>query len=102
MTTATDQAEDQMDEQEAEALSFLQPDETAAQLLSRCHVESLRTGLAFIDGRSPLRPGCFVEIGGLAGTGKTEILYSVSAWRMAFNMYECCNYSTCISSTYCR
>lgn len=67
-----------MDEQEAEALVFLQPDETAAQFFSRCHVEPLLTGLPLIDRHSPLRPSSFVEVAGLAGTGKTELLYCVS------------------------
>ena len=70
-----------MDEHEREALLFLQPDETCAQFLSRCHVEPLCTGLPLIDRRSPLRPATFLEIAGRAGTGKTELLYSVSGTR---------------------
>jgi hypothetical protein len=60
------------------ALAFLQPDETAAQFLARSFVEQIHTGVPLIDLRAPLRATHVVEISGLASTGKTEILYSVS------------------------
>ena len=59
------------------ALSLLQPDETAAQFLARTFAEQIFTGVPFIDHRSPLRGTHVLEVCGLAGTGKTELLYSV-------------------------
>lgn len=59
------------------ALSLLQPDETAAQFLARTFAEQIFTGVPLIDHRSPLRATHVLEISGLAGTGKTELLYSV-------------------------
>ena len=60
------------------ALSFLQPNETAAQFLVRSIMEQISTGVPFIDHRAPLRSSSVVEICGLASTGKSQILYSVS------------------------
>ena len=52
-------------------LAFLQPDETAAQLIARTHVEPVSTGLIFAN---VLRPGQVLEVCGPAGAGKTESL----------------------------
>jgi hypothetical protein len=60
------------------ALLFLQPDETVGDFLARVHVEPLFSGIPLIDNRFPLQGGMMLEIAGLAGTGKTEILYGVS------------------------
>lgn len=65
-----------MDNEDA-ALSFLQPDETFADFLSRVDIKSLPCGIPIIDHRFPLRNGTILEISGCAGTGKTEILYHV-------------------------
>lgn len=57
-------------------LSFLQPDESMRDFLSRTFVEPLRTSLPFIDSAA-IRPGNVVEICGASGSGKTEILTQV-------------------------
>ena len=57
-------------------LAFLKPDETAAQLIARTHVEPVDTGLFFARG---LRPGQVLEISGPSGSAKTEILQQVSS-----------------------
>lgn len=53
---------------------FVQPNESAAQLLLRCQSEKLHTGVFIIDDNVSLRPGQFLEIVGPSSTGKTEIL----------------------------
>ena len=59
------------------ALDFLKPDETAAQFLARNYADQVRTGVDFIDRQLTLRSNSVLEISGLAGSGKTELLYSV-------------------------
>lgn len=62
----------------AESLSeFLEPDETAAQLLQRVSVEPLLTKVHFIDRRIRLRPNHLALISGCSGSGKTELLVQV-------------------------
>ncbi|BDA43663.1 DNA repair protein XRCC2 [Coccomyxa sp. Obi] len=58
------------------ALSNVQPDETAAQLIARTHVEPVITGLFFAN---VLRPGQVLELCGPAGAGKSESLIQVAA-----------------------
>ena len=55
-------------------LAFLKPDETAAQLLARTHVEPISTSLPFA---STLRQGQILEVSGPSGTAKSEILQQV-------------------------
>ena len=55
-------------------LAFLKPDETAAQLLARTHVEPINTGLPFA---STLRQGQVLEVSGPSGAAKSEILQQV-------------------------
>jgi ABC-type phosphonate transport system ATPase subunit len=55
-------------------LAFLQPDETAAELIARTHVEPISTGLFFA---STLRPGQVLEICGSSGAAKSEVLTQV-------------------------
>ena len=57
-------------------LAFLKPDETAAELIARTHVEPIHTGLPFA---SILRPGEVLEVSGPSGAAKTEILTQVGA-----------------------
>ncbi len=67
-----------MEEHLRAALELLEPDETAQTLLSRTLAEKIATGVGVLDRASPLRPTSVLEISGLAGSGKTELLYSVS------------------------
>ena len=60
------------------ALELLEPNETAQTFLTRTLAEKISTGVGILDRRSPLRPTSVLEISGLAGSGKTELLYSVS------------------------
>lgn len=61
-----------------ELLSFLRPDETAAELLARTYTgEPLATGVALIDREAPLRPGQVLELAGPPGSGKTDVLVQV-------------------------
>jgi hypothetical protein len=62
---------------EAELLRFLKPDESAADLLRRIQLEQLRTGIAFIDDKTSLRPGVILEVSGPHGSAKTELLTQV-------------------------
>lgn len=64
---------------EAELLSFLRPDETAAEFLLRTYVEPFRSGCALLDRHVSLRPGHVLEVAGAAGSGKTELLVQVNA-----------------------
>lgn len=57
-------------------LAFLQPDETAAQLIARTNVDPVNTGLFFA---SVLRPGQVLEITGPSGAAKSEVLIQVQA-----------------------
>ena len=56
-------------------LAFLKPDETAAELIARTHVDPIHTGLHFA---STLRPGQVLEVSGPSGAAKTEILAQVN------------------------
>ena len=58
--------------------AFLEPQETAAQLLARTFVAPLRSGVPVIDQHTALRPGHIVEIAGGPGTAKSELLLQVS------------------------
>ncbi|EIE19399.1 Lipoxigenase, partial [Coccomyxa subellipsoidea C-169] len=60
-------------------LAFLQPDETAAQLIARTNVDPVNTGLFFA---SVLRPGQVLEITGPSGAAKSEVLIQVAAARI--------------------
>lgn len=65
-------------DREQEALAFLLPDETAGQFLARSHVQPFYTAVGFLDHRLSLRHNSVVEVAGLAGAGKTELLLNVS------------------------
>lgn len=70
----------------AESLcEFLEPDETAAQLLQRVVAEPLLTSVPFIDRRIRLRPNHLALISGCSASGKTELLLQVrsAAWTAA-------------------
>lgn len=56
---------------EDELHAFLQPDETAFELLSRTAIEPVQTGVFFLG---YLRVGQLLEITGQSGTAKSEIL----------------------------
>jgi ABC-type phosphonate transport system ATPase subunit len=72
----------QSDEQTHEALvSWLQPDETAADLLARTVTEAIASGVPAIDMHTQLRPGQVLEIVGPTGSGKSEILLQVKRQR---------------------
>jgi ABC-type transport system involved in cytochrome c biogenesis ATPase subunit len=64
---------------EEDVRRFLEPDESAAQLLARLQAEQLQTGLPFIDAHMTLRPGTLLEVVGPAGCGKTRLLLRVRA-----------------------
>ena len=59
--------------------AFLQPQETAASLLLRTFLEPLRTGVPVIDHHVLLRPGDILEISGVSGAAKSELLLQVSS-----------------------
>lgn len=63
---------------EQDVYEFLEPDESAADLLARLRHETLHTGLAFLDQHVAIRPGSLLEISGPVGSGKTSILLRVS------------------------
>ena len=69
---------DLLDRAEQEALALLHSDETAGQFLARSHAQPFYTGVSFLDHRLSLRPNSVVEVSGLAGAGKTELLLNVS------------------------
>ena len=54
-----------------ELRAWLRPNETAAQLLQRTHIEPVPTGILFLGS---VRPGTVTEIAGGTGTGKTACL----------------------------
>ena len=56
-------------------LAFVQPDETAFDLLARTATEPIPTGVFFLG---KLRAGQTLEISGPSGTAKTELLIQVS------------------------
>ena len=64
---------------EEEARRFLQPDETAGQLLDRTYVEPLHTGLPLIDRFLAFRGGQVLEVASAAGAGRTTALLQVAA-----------------------
>lgn len=66
-----------MNDLEQDALFFLRAEETAREYLTRIEGEKFAVGVAFIDRGALLRSSTVLEIGGLASTGKTELLYSV-------------------------
>lgn len=68
-----------MEQFEAEARRWLQPDETAAQLLARTFVAPLRTGLPLVDRFLSFRGGQVLEIVSAAGCGRTTALLQVAA-----------------------
>ena len=86
-------AADRLADREAEALAFLRPDETAGQFLARSYVRPFFTGVGFLDDRLSLRPASVVEVAGLAGVGKTELLLNVSGvWQPPFFVFlNACN-----------
>ena len=59
---------------EAELRAFLQPDETALELLARTVSEPVQTGIWFVGA---LRTGQVLEIIGQSGSAKTELLIQV-------------------------
>ena len=58
---------------QAQWVAFLQPDETAAALYSRRHLPPLVTGLGLLDRHAALKAGAVLEVGGPAGSGKSEL-----------------------------
>lgn len=60
---------DALADYEEQILQWLQPDETAGQLLRRTYVQPLRTGLPLIDRFTTLRGG---QVGGEACFGGAE------------------------------
>ncbi len=64
---------------EAEARHFLRPDETAAAFFSRTYDAPFRSGVPLLDARAPLRAGSILEVAGLAGAGKSELLLNLAA-----------------------
>ena len=65
----------------ADYASFLTPDETAFDLFARIVVDPVRTSIPFLDQAVFLRPGHVVELVGLSGTAKSELLVQVRALR---------------------
>lgn len=63
---------------EESARAFLRYDETFGQFFSRVDIRPLMCGIPMIDKRCVLRQGSCLELCGLSGVGKTEILYHVS------------------------
>ncbi len=61
----------------AEYVSFLEPNETAYDLFARIVVDPVRTGIPFLDQAVFLRPGHLVELVGLSGCAKSELLIQV-------------------------
>ena len=56
--------------------AFVQPDESALELLARTATEPIQTGIFFLGS---LRAGQALEISGPSGSAKTELLIQVSA-----------------------
>lgn len=61
----------------AEYAAFLEPDETAYDLFARIVVDPVRTGIPFLDQAVFLRPGDVVELVGVSGSAKSELLVQV-------------------------
>ena len=61
----------------AEYVSFLEADESAYDLFARIVVDPVRTGIPFLDQAVFLRPGHVVELVGLSGCAKSELLIQV-------------------------
>ncbi len=57
--------------------AFLQPDETAAQMLARCANSPLHTGVPFIDGHARLRAKHVAVLSGASGSAKSRALVQV-------------------------
>ncbi|PRW59359.1 DNA repair XRCC2-like protein isoform X1 isoform A [Chlorella sorokiniana] len=70
---------DALADYEEQILQWLQPDETAGQLLRRTYVQPLRTGLPLIDRFTTLRGGQVLEIASAAGCGRTTALLQIAA-----------------------
>lgn len=66
-----------MDDTLTEIQAFLRIDETAAEFLARTYAAPIFTSVPFIDGRMPLRQGNVIEVSGMTGSGKTELLIQV-------------------------
>ena len=62
---------------------FLNPDETFGDLLARCHSEPLVLGVKFLEDLVPVRPNQLIEISGVSGSGKTELLTQVRGARLS-------------------
>lgn len=58
---------------------FLRPDETAAQMITRCQVVPLPTSVEFLDRHAQLRARSVTLLSGLSGTAKSRILMQVDA-----------------------
>lgn len=58
--------------------SFLTPDETFGDLLARCHSEPLALGVRFLADLVSARANQLIEISGVSGSGKTELLTQVN------------------------
>lgn len=58
-------------------LEQLQPDENLGQFLSRSVSDTIKSGALILDRQTRFHKTDVVEICGQAGTGKTELLYSV-------------------------
>jgi len=67
--------------------SFLEPQETAAELLARTFVAPLRSGVPVIDQHTGLRPGHILELVGGPATAKSELLLQV--WHHVQRWCEC-------------
>lgn len=60
-------------------VAFLQPDETAAQMIARCKVVTLPTSVEFLDRHSMLRARNVALLTGSSGTAKSRILMQIAA-----------------------
>lgn len=60
-------------------LAFLQPNETATQMLARCKVDPLITGVEFLDRHPQLRPRNVALLTGGSATAKSRILSQIAA-----------------------
>ena len=56
---------------------FLNPDETFGDLLARCHSEPLVLGVKLLEDLVSVRANQLIEISGVSGSGKTELLTQV-------------------------